>query len=62
MPSIEPCGVRTANLFDADAAMNWPKWRACALSTRDGFPFTAPVGQFAPNVIGLHDRHGSVCE
>src|SRR5262245_35788962 len=44
-----------ANVFDADAAVNWPKWQAFALPARDGFAFTAPVGQFAPNAFGLHD-------
>ncbi|MEN9491339.1 MAG: hypothetical protein RJA63_1788, partial [Pseudomonadota bacterium] len=54
--------ARLANVFDADAAVNWRKWQAFALKSHDGYPFTAPVASFAPNAFGLYDMHGNAWE
>ena len=54
--------LQIANTFDADAAVNWPAWKAFALTGRDGYAFTAPVGSFVPNEFGLHDMLGNAWE
>jgi formylglycine-generating enzyme len=51
-----------ANTFDADAAVNWPRWQDYALREHDGYAFTAPVGSFAPNGFGVYDMVGNVWE
>lgn len=47
---------RTMETFNEEGYYDYTqKWN-------DGFPFTAPVGQFRPNSFGLCDTHGNVQE
>lgn len=53
--------AKVGNTPDADAKKLFSTWKY-AINSRDGFIFTAPVGQFRPNNFGLYDMHGNASE
>ncbi|HJT34889.1 MAG TPA: SUMF1/EgtB/PvdO family nonheme iron enzyme [Pirellulales bacterium] len=53
--------VRIGNVADATAKAKFTWWKSTT-KAKDGFAFTAPVGQFRRNQFGLYDMTGNTWE
>jgi formylglycine-generating enzyme required for sulfatase activity len=54
--------TKIGNVFDAATKAKLPDPYHLAVSSSDGWVFTAPVGQFLPNNFGLYDMAGNASE
>lgn len=53
--------AKIGNVADATAKEKFPDWQS-TIEAKDGYVFTAPVGQFRANQFGVYDMHGNVWE